>query len=480
MILTNTRFTRGLPFLLSAIGLIGAVAHGIASATGSLSNEYLGVWFAGILFWQGCELYLVLHKVTSWRRTGLLYFALLSLISLATVIAYIYAQDAIGIGWNIVIVLAFLVIFFTLLRINKGQYETLSAPTAKLHCCLTVIRVACRVFILFILCLLFAGAIGAAIPKSFPMPGQLVPVTMTDGRKTNLHAYCTGPTNSGKPTFWFLSSPAHGVVDFYGVQTYLSRANRRACTLDMPGFGWSDPVLANQQDPLIYLKPMIDAANAAMGNGNDAILVGWGAGGETAIRYLRSSIQSTTRVTGIMFVTVYPEIQGTASYASVSDLQGRIGLANIILGLAIPWGLMPVFFPPNSVPKGYFPPEKAAEFRVQLWTSKSWINQREGIKHQIQTFGQPSALQTFTPAVSVPLAHVYCNLSDAQVCERPGVKDCPKAQQENRLAVQEQVRVTNGLQSNARLIGNTDLDCSLDMPVSKPEYTAAKILEAFP
>ncbi len=85
------------------------------------------------------------------------------------------------------------------------------------------------------------------------------------------------------------------------------------------------------------------------------------------------------------------------------DLKGRSILSGIILGLAIPWGLMPIFVPAGRDPT-YYPPEKWGEFRAQLWTSKAWITQYYGIISQSKSDFNKSPLNSFGPfSPSVPL-----------------------------------------------------------------------------
>lgn len=96
--------------------------------------------------------------------------------------------------------------------------------------------------------------------------------------------------------------------------------------------------------------------------------VGWGGGG-SAILYLAnnhtSSIQSVT-----FFETYPPKIefsyygyQNGLSQQAISEyrsaqISSRIGLVQLILSMAIPWGLMGLFIPISPQHEGCYPPER--------------------------------------------------------------------------------------------------------------------------
>jgi hypothetical protein len=85
-----------------------------------------------------------------------------------------------------------------------------------------------------------------------------------------------------------------------------------------------------------------------------------------------SSIQSVT------FVETYPPgiefsyygYQNGLSQQAISEyrsaqISSRIGLVQLILSMAIPWGLMGLFIPMSHQNEAYYPPERWSEFRVQ-------------------------------------------------------------------------------------------------------------------
>ena len=104
----------------------------------------------------------------------------------------------------------------------------------------------------------------------------------------------------------------------------------------------------------------------------------------TAIMYLAN--YHTSSIKSVTFVETYPPgiefsyygYQNALSQQAISEyrsaqLSSRIGLVQLILSMAIPWGLMGLFIPMSPQNEAYYPPERWSEFRVQMWKSKVWI-----------------------------------------------------------------------------------------------------------
>lgn len=76
------------------------------------------------------------------------------------------------------------------------------------------------------------GVVGALI--SVPV----YPISQPDGPQINLRIKCTGDT-SGKAIFVFEHGGGANGFAFEEIQELLSKANRRSCTYDRPGYGRS-------------------------------------------------------------------------------------------------------------------------------------------------------------------------------------------------------------------------------------------------
>jgi hypothetical protein len=88
--------------------------------------------------------------------------------------------------------------------------------------CVFFINNFLRCLVLIFTFLLFSGACVSAYVASFGPRGKLLQV---DGQ--TFHVYCDGPKNESLPVVWLLSSDAHGVVDFYGLQYFLTQKGLR-------------------------------------------------------------------------------------------------------------------------------------------------------------------------------------------------------------------------------------------------------------
>jgi hypothetical protein len=156
-----------------------------------------------------------------------------------------------------------------------------------------------KVLFMLIVSLLASGSILSAIASSYQPTGRPISV-LFDGANRNgtLQIYCIGNSNISKPTIFIFSSSAHGIVDLYGLQYFLSTTNgtsRRVCIHDPLGFGWSQDPFDGQFTNYEYLYRLMLTSNESM----PWHIVGWGGGG-SAIMYLAnnhtSSIKSVTFV----------------------------------------------------------------------------------------------------------------------------------------------------------------------------------------
>lgn len=175
--------------------------------------------------------------------------------------------------------------------------------------------------------------------------GAIVKVTLPTGRITNVNHFCTSVEDPFGPTIWFEADAAHGVLDFIGVQTILAEDyNRASCSYDPPNFGWSDDLPSSLDDFYCYFTPLL----RALGKQDEPrVLVGWGDGAHNALMHALENVDFTRSLVlmdsspdGIEWFDAQRASNWTEKQMLAyrqADLQNRISLVQLILGVAIPW-----------------------------------------------------------------------------------------------------------------------------------------------
>jgi pimeloyl-ACP methyl ester carboxylesterase len=175
-----------------------------------------------------------------------------------------------------------------------------------------------------------------------------VEITLPDGKTMMINYNCTSvPTvnATSQPTFWFTASPAHGVVDFMGVQTALAEVHgRNSCSYDPPNFGWSSRLpssVSSSFDPLQLLVERIGRKS------EEKIMAAWGGGGNTALGYAvafpnitKSLVLLDVSPDGIEWLDKQRVMNWTTDQMLQyrhDDLDGRIELAQLVLAGGVPW-----------------------------------------------------------------------------------------------------------------------------------------------
>ena len=182
-----------------------------------------------------------------------------------------------------------------------------------------------------------------------PSPsGTRIRITLSSGHTSAISYNCTHPvnTNTTAPTIWFESTPAHGVLDFLGVQHHLATAhNLSSCSYDPPNYGWSDALpatmLANDTD---YLPALLHALGPQE-RGQRRVLVGWGGGLELAVRHAVADPGATAAVVdmeggpdGIEWLDaqrVHGWTEGQRLEYRKADIESRISLTELILSIGL-------------------------------------------------------------------------------------------------------------------------------------------------
>ncbi|OCK77947.1 hypothetical protein K432DRAFT_104500 [Lepidopterella palustris CBS 459.81] len=190
------------------------------------------------------------------------------------------------------------------------------------------------------------GAVVGTLQVGYMNPGTRIPVTLPTGHRTTISYNCTYPTTTvtAKPTIWFESSPAHGVLDFLGIQLALSTNHSYpACSYDPPNLGWSDALPASLQNDTDYLPALL----AALGVQREKrVLVGWGGGLELVVRHAVSLDPNSTvaviDLDGAPDGIEWADEQRKRGWSEAQrlafrkqDLRGRARLAQLLLSLGM-------------------------------------------------------------------------------------------------------------------------------------------------
>ncbi|KAF2630419.1 hypothetical protein BU25DRAFT_484495 [Macroventuria anomochaeta] len=263
-------------------------------------------------------------------------------------------------------------------------------------------------FMRFALSILFiVGAVQLAMQYRFKNPGTISRVDLASGASLSINYYCTTvpPTNSSSlSTIWFESDGAHGITDFIGVQTILADLHgRNSCSYDSPNFGFSSRLPSSEPTDLTTVfNPLVHAIQR---ENETKILVGWGGGGENVLRHAKQN-PSTTR--GVVLLDVSPNgiewldqkrtqnltMEETVTLAKL-DLEGRASLTQTILGVGLPWGLLPVFIPANAT--GYFDKSLYPRHHAQSLKEDLWAMQYYSIRSML-----PDPFSPILESLSVP------------------------------------------------------------------------------
>jgi hypothetical protein len=153
----------------------------------------------------------------------------------------------------------------------------------------------------------------------------------------------------------------------------------------------------------------------------------------------------------------------TASYTTTTLAQRR-GLTAILLGLAIPWGLSPMFFPLSRPARSYmyFPSSTSAgELYAQPWKSNFWIGQTESLRRIMET--HPDSLYTDSSNVvanmTVKVGHILCApLTDEEICAKYSWDQgtsCSQYIRQERYYFEKVLEMTYRLNPNSKLILET-------------------------
>jgi pimeloyl-ACP methyl ester carboxylesterase len=535
---------RALGFLAIGLGLVGLVVHGsLATAlTPVLYNHYSALWVTGMLALAGIELVATERALASARpaaatrhRLSLAYYSTVAICAAVMAITYAVDKRFDIFAWGI---LHELVAVAGLVQVKQQPADT-HEPTASSDPAkvleqgaatkpsalgqVVISRGRCEVCLhhfaraahAIVMLLLAAGAgVCAYAATALPPTGSLVSFSV-DGQKVSINVKCVDPPAgtpipphvSGRaPSLWLTSSPAHGLTgDFIGLQHFLVRQGYRTCAFDPAGFGNSPRVSPRTINVEFYLAQLIEAVERP---GAEIAFVASGGGGSAAVALAAASAEREREgsaralpfsVRAVVFVEVFsPGIewdweQRERGWTSderaafrAADLRSRLRLVQLILGLASPWALMPVFIPLGPPPAEYYPQDRYDEIRIAGWRPQLWVNQYWGLREIAAGRDDDDALVSAAPLDGrVKLGHVLCAKVGERPCERAwgtlAGAECASAKERDRWYRGQQEAMTKKLQpdSGSRVFVYDGAEyCSIGVVSDYPERTARNIATA--
>ena len=242
---------------------------------------------------------------------------------------------------------------------SEGDQNTL--PTASQG--YTVAVASCMVAVLRSLalvlyaCLLGGCWVQATNYQSFAPDGTFVTVGI-NGVSQRILTQCHGPRSDVVPTIWVeVGGGGHSMSDLWGFRDYMvDTYQRRVCSYDMPGTGWSDPRIINQPQ-------ITDQVIEAMAEPGPFICLGSMDGGDVrCLKYCSANPRMCRAVVPIAFGSS-GEFQDYVDYYFAGDADRqealvettcafRKGMGNVINFFAVSWGIIPsVIAAPEYEPK---------------------------------------------------------------------------------------------------------------------------------
>jgi len=355
-------------------------------------------------------------------------------------ICYCFTAKIDAIVWSIVLIAVLLVNIFTLtlrkgvtiseniklsdnVNLKYSEDETsITEPKDKKEArkfgetCLKILDIVLKIlFLVFLALLVNASIVIGPFTIRYPARGKFVQVPLDDfsGRSLRIHFKCDGPKNDTLPVFMFEGSSSHGMADYFGLQLLLKEKNRRSCIWDKAGLGYSDSLYSDMRDHKLYYHNFI----SSLGEKEPFVFVGWGGGGETIYEYATlhpemvhslafldvAPFQAEWKVPQMIKNWTQSEFDATVK----RDLASRMVLINVINGIAVPFGLMAVFIPPEKSYPDYLRDER----RWYFLTDKTWVTQAHFLK---QMASDRDVFQAKLPA-NISVSHFLTVKSDAQI-----------------------------------------------------------------
>ncbi|MFN7881993.1 MAG: hypothetical protein ACK5PF_03130 [bacterium] len=104
------------------------------------------------------------------------------------------------------------------------------------------------------------------------------------------------------------------------------------------------------------------------------------------------------------------------------------------------------------------------------------ISQYQGLRHLQMNSDSQYPLISFAPISSQnPVFGVYCNTTVACQAKSQEGQDCTQLSYYNT----KKFSMIRGINANATIAVNSDVDCNLNLPVQKPLFTASSILKLY-
>jgi pimeloyl-ACP methyl ester carboxylesterase len=200
-----------------------------------------------------------------------------------------------------------------------------SAPTCKgCSCCNGRVCLVTLGAFLVVVGLFFAcgaginGVLSAAGNAAYPMPGELFTVSLAPevpDAEVRMHLYCTGPTDSARPTIVLVHGGGANSLTMVGLQRELVNEHGfRACVYDRLGYGYTPSyyVRGNLDDkPFPTDGELLLRLLAAAGEAGPFSCAGHSAGATVCTRF---AMDGGNDVVGVVGIDGYPDVIRPAQF----------------------------------------------------------------------------------------------------------------------------------------------------------------------
>lgn len=149
------------------------------------------------------------------------------------------------------------------------------------------------------------GAISMTLQERYTVPGEIISIHLPGHGYRNVNYYCNDASlidPRAKPTIWFESTSAHGVLDFLGLQHFLAvNHNYSSCSYDPPNYGRSGPLAEELKYHDLYFPALLKELGK---EDEQRVHTGWNGG----LRYaIKAAIQDPKRTNAVIDLDATPE-----------------------------------------------------------------------------------------------------------------------------------------------------------------------------
>jgi len=298
---------------------------------------------------------------------------------------------------------------------------------------------------------------------------------LKDNKQIFLHLYCTGPKNTSLPTFLLEAGGGACTTSYFAIQGELEK-ERRVCSYDRAGYGWSLSSIMPRSVPQIIneLIKLLDLA----GEKGPFVLVGHSVGAQLIQYFAKENPQL---VSGLMLIdggyTDYVKLIAPAYNWTQSDIDAMKRATLEILDITRSVSVLGLMRFVVRTPL-YHPPEKRHIHEILYGHNRNWCSQWGDIKGM----GDIDDLVANVSIGNLPVVVLSAGMTVNSTCEEagitPGTKDCEIHLMVCEAYKKSAEKVAHSLSTNGSFI-ICPTPCSHGVVWEDPDYVIAVIRKYF-